>query len=81
MIRRSLLALAAGLVAAAVHTRLPTVQLQFSTRVETTAHRLNATEDYPPYKRYFTVYFDFPVRRRLPAGELCSSSAGSSSTS
>eukprot|EP00962_Isochrysis_galbana_P008981 scaffold2499_cov129-Isochrysis_galbana.AAC.4 len=39
----------------------PTVQLQFSTRVETTAHQLNATEGYPPYKRYFTVYFDFVV--------------------
>ena len=50
-------------VAAVKHKPLPAVQLQVSTRVETTAHQLNATEDYPPYKRYYTVYFDFPVRR------------------
>ena len=29
---------------------LPVPHLQFSTRIETTAHQLNATSDYPPYK-------------------------------
>ena len=31
---------------------LPTPHRQFTTRIETTAHQLNATDDYPPYKRY-----------------------------
>ena len=34
---------------------LPTPHRQFTTRIETTAHQLNATEDYPPYKRLMTV--------------------------
>ena len=42
---------------------LPTPHRQFTTRIETTAHQLNATEDYPPYKRTLTVYYDFDARR------------------
>lgn len=45
------------------HKALPTPLLQFTSRVETTAHQLNATNSYPPYKRYMTVYYDFPARR------------------
>jgi len=42
---------------------LPTAHRQFTTRIETTAHQLNATNDYPPYKRYMTVYYDYDARR------------------
>jgi len=42
---------------------LPKPHHQFSTRIETTAHQLNATNDYPPYKRYMTVYYDYSSRR------------------
>ena len=28
-----------------------------------TAHQLNATSDYPPYKRTLTVHYDYPARR------------------
>eukprot|EP00967_Tisochrysis_lutea_P149369 scaffold286992_cov31-Tisochrysis_lutea.AAC.1 len=40
----------------------PAAPQQFSARIEITAHQLNATAEYPPYKRYLTVYFDFAVR-------------------
>ena len=42
---------------------LPTTLKQFSARIETTAHQLNATADYPPYKRYMTVHYDYTNRR------------------
>lgn len=42
---------------------LPTPHRQFSVSIETTAHQLNATSDYPPYKRYMTVHYDYPSRR------------------
>ena len=42
---------------------LPTPHRQFTTRIETTAHQLNATEDYPPYRRTMTVFYDFDARR------------------
>ena len=42
---------------------LPTPHRQFTTRIETTAHQLNATDDYPPYRRTMTVYYDFDARR------------------
>ena len=42
---------------------LPQPPKQFSVRVETTAHQLNATSDYPPYKRYMTVHYDYAARR------------------
>ena len=42
---------------------LPTPHRQFSVSIETTAHQLNATSDYPPYKRYMTVYYDYTARR------------------
>lgn len=42
---------------------LPTAHKQFSVRIETTAHQLNATNDYPPYKRYMTVHYDHTARR------------------
>ena len=42
---------------------LPTPHRTFSVTIETTAHQLNATSDYPPYKRYMTVYYDYPNRR------------------
>jgi hypothetical protein len=42
---------------------LPTPHRQFSVRIETTAHQLNATSDYPPYKRYMTVHYDYTARR------------------
>lgn len=42
---------------------LPTPYRQFSVIIETTAHQLNATSDYPPYKRYMTVHYDHPARR------------------
>ena len=48
---------------AATHKPLPVPIMQFSTHIETTAHQLNATSDYPPYKRYMTVYYDFTARR------------------
>ena len=35
---------------ARANKELPVPHLQFSTRIETTAHQLNATSDYPPYK-------------------------------
>ena len=56
------LTLLLGVVNAA-NKPLPTPQLQFSTRIETTAHQLNATSDYPPYKRYMTVHYDYKARR------------------
>ena len=42
---------------------LPTPHHSFFTRIETTAHQLNATSDYPPYKRYMAVYYDYASRR------------------
>lgn len=42
---------------------LPEPKRQFTVRIETTAHQLNATSDYPPYKRYLTVYYDYDARR------------------
>ena len=42
---------------------LPTSHKQFSVRIETTAHQLNSTQDYPPYKRYMTVHYDHAARR------------------
>ena len=42
---------------------LPTAHRQFTVRIETTAHQINATSDYPPYKRYMTVYYDYAARR------------------
>jgi hypothetical protein len=42
---------------------LPVPHTQFSVRIETTAHQLNATSDYPPYKRYMTVHYDYAARR------------------
>ena len=42
---------------------LPTPHHQFSTHLETTAHQLNATSDYPPYKRYMSVHYDYSSRR------------------
>jgi hypothetical protein len=62
--------LAVALASVGAKKSLPPVQLQFSTRVETTAHQLNATEDYPPYKRSFTVYIDFVVSGSLPMHAL-----------
>lgn len=50
-------------VARGANKPLPTPPLQFSTRIETTAHQLNATSDYPPYKRYLTVHYDYAMRR------------------
>jgi hypothetical protein len=60
-----------GLLAAGVSARadrpqdksLPTPHRQFFTRLETTAHQLNATSDYPPYKRYLSVHYDYTARR------------------
>ena len=57
-----LLATVAATAAAEVR-QLPKVHRQFSTRIETTAHQLNATNDYPPYKRYMTVHYDYDARR------------------
>ena len=54
-------ALAAALLGAP--KALPTTPKQFTVRIETTAHQLNATSDYPPYKRYMTVYYDYTNRR------------------
>ena len=54
---------AAAAEAASQHKPLPTPHRQFSVVIETTAHQLNATSDYPPYKRYFTVHYDHPARR------------------
>merc|ERR1711920_334000 len=45
------------------HKNLPKVYLQFSVRVETTAHQLNETSDYPPYRRPMTIYYDYSERR------------------
>ena len=42
---------------------LPTPHHQFFTRIETTAHQLNATSDYPPYKRFMSVHYDYSSRR------------------
>ena len=42
---------------------LPTPHHQFFTRIETTAHQLNATSDYPPYKRFMSVHYDYSLRR------------------
>ncbi len=42
---------------------LPTPPRQFSTRIETTAHQLNASSDYPPYKRFLSVHYDYAARR------------------
>ena len=45
------------------HRPLPVPHRQFSTRIETTAHQLNATNDYPPYRRYMRVHYDYEARR------------------
>jgi len=50
-------------VAGKADKSLPTPYRQFSARIETTAHQLNATSEYPPYKRYVTVYYDYEARR------------------
>ena len=47
----------------ASHRPLPVPHRQFSTRIETTAHQLNATNDYPPYRRYMRVHYDYEARR------------------
>mmetsp|Transcript_19213 Transcript_19213/g.61307 ORF Transcript_19213/g.61307 Transcript_19213/m.61307 type:complete len:230 (+) Transcript_19213:65-754(+) len=53
-----------ALLALATSSRsLPPPPLQFSARIVTTAHQLNATDDYPPRTRQLTVYYDFPARR------------------
>lgn len=56
-------ALLGTVFAAQQNKPLPTPQRQFSVRIETTAHQLNATNDYPPYKRYMTVHYDYDARR------------------
>ena len=45
------------------HKPLPTPHRQFSVRIETTAHQLNATNAYPPYTRYLMVHYDYDARR------------------
>ncbi|KAL1496092.1 hypothetical protein AB1Y20_014718 [Prymnesium parvum] len=45
------------------HKPLPQPQRRFTARVETIAHQLNASSEYPPYKRYLTVHYDFEQRR------------------
>ena len=52
-----------SVVDGAQNKALPTPHRQFSVSIETTAHQLNATSDYPPYKRYMTVYYDYTARR------------------
>ena len=59
----SVVLIAARGAATAGFKPLPKAHHQFTTRIETTAHQLNATSDYPPYKRYMTVYYDYTARR------------------
>ena len=65
MPRAHAVALLAAAVAAgaAADKALPIPPRQFSVRIETTAHQLNATSDYPPYKRTMTVHYDYSARR------------------
>ena len=63
MLLTALVAACCGVSGGKSNKPLPTPPRAFSVVIETTAHQLNATSDYPPYKRYMTVHYDHPARR------------------